>query len=233
MNFNKIILVTGLAVSGIALSGVFAPAHAAFFQNTFGLSDSHSTITFGLQDYPDGTPITNQYQNQGVVFSPNVFYFSNNGGSIVPPTPPVFVGAVVTNFIPHGDTVGSVVISFTQPQTEAAFAVGTQSGTTTYFEAFLGTNLVDSSGATNADSLSNDFFGFSGITFDSIKISGSVRLVFALDNIQLPTAPASSSVPEPSSTLGLLAFGTLGAGAILKRKIKPSKSTGKELEKDS
>ncbi|GCA71311.1 hypothetical protein MiYa_02850 [Microcystis aeruginosa NIES-2519] len=51
MNFNKIILVTGLAVSGIALSGVFAPAHAAFFQNTFGLSDSHSTITFGSQDY--------------------------------------------------------------------------------------------------------------------------------------------------------------------------------------
>jgi len=233
MNFNKIILVTGLAVSGIALSGVFAPAHAAFFQNTFGLSDSHSTITFGLQDYPDGTPITNQYQNQGVVFSPNVFYFSNNGGSIVRPTPPVFVGAVVTNFIPHDGTVAPVVISFTQPQTEAAFAVGTQSGTTTYFEAFLGTNLVDSSGATNADSLSNDFFGFSGITFDSIKISGSVRLVFALDNIQLPTAPASSSVPEPSSTLGILAFGTLGAGAILKRKIKPSKSTGKELEKDS
>ncbi|GCA84561.1 hypothetical protein MiHa_02534 [Microcystis aeruginosa NIES-2522] len=31
MNFNKIILVTGLAVSGIALSGVFAPDHAAFF----------------------------------------------------------------------------------------------------------------------------------------------------------------------------------------------------------
>jgi|NOAtaT_5_FD_contig_121_255994_length_973_multi_2_in_0_out_0_1 hypothetical protein len=46
-------------------------------------------------------------------------------------------------------------------------------------------------------------------------------------------APVSSSVPEPSSVLGLLAFGTLGAGAVLKRKIKPSKSTGKELEKDS
>ncbi|NCR01469.1 MAG: PEP-CTERM sorting domain-containing protein [Microcystis aeruginosa L211-101] len=54
-----------------------------------------------------------------------------------------------------------------------------------------------------------------------------------LGNIQLPTATASSSVPEPSSILGLLAFGTLGAGAILKRKMKPSKSTGKELEKDS
>jgi hypothetical protein len=176
MNFNKIALVTGLVVSGIAVSSVYAPANATFFQNTFGLSDSHSTITFGLQDYPDGTPITNQYQNQGIVFSPNVFYFSNNGGSIVPPTPPVFVGAVVTNFIPNDGTVGSVVISFTQPQTEAAFAVGTQSGRTTYFEAFLGTNLVDSSGATNADSVSNDFYSFLFLVFatgqlDEISLS--------------------------------------------------------------
>jgi len=46
-------------------------------------------------------------------------------------------------------------------------------------------------------------------------------------------APVSSSIPEPSSILGIIAFGTLGAGAVLKRKIKPSKSTGKELEKDS
>jgi len=36
-------------------------------------------------------------------------------------------------------------------------------------------------------------------------------------------APASpASVPEPSSILGLLAFSTLGAGAILKRKLKQS-----------
>lgn len=32
-------------------------------------------------------------------------------------------------------------------------------------------------------------------------------------------------VPEPTSTLGLLAFGTLGVGSILKRKLKPSQST--------
>lgn len=34
----------------------------------------------------------------------------------------------------------------------------------------------------------------------------------------------STSVPEPTSTLGLLALGTLGAGAALKRKLKPSPS---------
>lgn len=39
------------------------------------------------------------------------------------------------------------------------------------------------------------------------------------------------SVPEPTSTLSLLALGTLGAGATLKRKLKPSKSTIKETTK--
>jgi hypothetical protein len=38
-------------------------------------------------------------------------------------------------------------------------------------------------------------------------------------------------VPEPSSTLGLLALGTLGAASTLKRKLKTSKCTEKELEK--
>jgi hypothetical protein len=38
-------------------------------------------------------------------------------------------------------------------------------------------------------------------------------------------------VPESSSTLSFLALGTLGAASTLKRKLKPSKSTEKELEK--
>ena len=37
--------------------------------------------------------------------------------------------------------------------------------------------------------------------------------------------------PEPSSTLILLALGTLGAASTLKRKLKSTKSTGKETTK--
>jgi hypothetical protein len=40
-------------------------------------------------------------------------------------------------------------------------------------------------------------------------------------------------VPEPTSVLGLLALGTLGAASILQRKLKQSKSVEKELEKVS
>ncbi|NCQ92011.1 MAG: PEP-CTERM sorting domain-containing protein [Microcystis aeruginosa LG13-03] len=39
------------------------------------------------------------------------------------------------------------------------------------------------------------------------------------------------SVPEPTSILGLLALGTIGAASTLKRKLKPSKSAEKETTK--
>jgi hypothetical protein len=39
------------------------------------------------------------------------------------------------------------------------------------------------------------------------------------------------SVPEPTSSLSLLAFGTLGAASTLKRKLKPSQTSEKETTK--
>lgn len=42
---------------------------------------------------------------------------------------------------------------------------------------------------------------------------------------------ASAAIPEPSSILGLLALGTLGAASTLKRQLKHSKSTKKETTK--
>ncbi|WP_293070974.1 PEP-CTERM sorting domain-containing protein [Okeania sp. SIO2B3] len=43
----------------------------------------------------------------------------------------------------------------------------------------------------------------------------------------------SQTAPEPTSVFGLLTLGTLGAASTLKRKLKSSKSTDKELEKAS
>ncbi len=44
-------------------------------------------------------------------------------------------------------------------------------------------------------------------------------------------ASDGDTIPEPSSTLGFLALGTLGAASTLKRQLKPSKSTEKETTK--
>jgi hypothetical protein len=49
----------------------------------------------------------------------------------------------------------------------------------------------------------------------------------------VPIGTQRTSVPEPTSTLSLLALGTLGAASTLKRKLKSSKSTEKETTKVS
>jgi hypothetical protein len=68
--------------------------------------------------------------------------------------------------------------------------------------------------------------------------------VWVRKNISLSSGPEGSAslnqftqrfsqqrVPEPTSTLSLLALGTLGAASTLKRKLKPSKTAKKETEK--
>lgn len=57
--------------------------------------------------------------------------------------------------------------------------------------------------------------------FNGDAISGSITAM----------SEPPTTVPEPTSTLSLLALGTLGAASTLKRKLKTSKSSEKELEK--
>jgi hypothetical protein len=211
--------VSAAIVSFITLLSSIPSAHATFIENTFGLSNPHSTITFDEHILPYLTRVTTEYSDLGVTFSPYGLYFdvANNGIS------------GISNFVPNGfgGDRFPIGINFTNPQTEAAFAFTSASGTTT-FQAFLGGNLVES--VSNIATGIQAYYGFRDITFDAISIATSgPSCVFAIcpqivDNIQLPiaTPPAPSAIPEPSSILGLLAFSTLGAGAILKRKLKQS-----------
>ncbi len=77
-----------------------------------------------------------------------------------------------------------------------------------------------------------DFTGngnlFSGL-IDEVNIFN--RALSASEIGQLALNPNNVSVPEPTSTLGLLALGTLGAASTLKRKLKSSQSTEKETTK--
>ena len=76
------------------------------------------------------------------------------------------------------------------------------------------------------------FFGF----LDTVGTTSTVDIAYVsgladgvgLDNVSYSS---SASVPEPTSTLSLLALGTLAAASTLKRKLKPSKSTEKETTK--
>lgn len=66
---------------------------------------------------------------------------------------------------------------------------------------------------------------------DSTGVGVNVKLVggtFTIDKNEFHKETKIQPVPEPSSTLTLLALGTLGATSTLKRKLKSSKSSEKE-----
>ncbi|TRU47806.1 MAG: PEP-CTERM sorting domain-containing protein [Microcystis aeruginosa Ma_QC_Ch_20071001_S25] len=86
----------------------------------------------------------------------------------------------------------------------------------------------------------NDFFvpnlvdltGFSNVS--SIRIYNVTDPAgLGWDNFQFDVATNPVSTPEPTSTLSLLALGTLGTASTLKRKLKSSKLTEKETTKVS
>ena len=68
---------------------------------------------------------------------------------------------------------------------------------------------------------------FLQVTFTPVTIIDGTAIVQFRD----PKGNSYYKVPEPTSTLSLLALGTLGAASTLKRKLKPSQSTEKETTK--
>lgn len=90
---------------------------------------------------------------------------------------------------------------------------------------------------------SQDYIVDSWETVDLSSITGATKLSFAVTSSDIGSfglnTPAYfavdnlvlKSVPEPTSSLSLLALGTLGAASTLKRKLKLSKSPEKETTK--
>jgi len=62
----------------------------------------------------------------------------------------------------------------------------------------------------------------------NVKKCGKWVLTNGAPNSAFFTLNYSYPIPEPTSTIGLLAIGTLGAASTLKRKLKSSRSTQKE-----
>lgn len=68
--------------------------------------------------------------------------------------------------------------------------------------------------------------GISSITLVDLKDNFSEGDYIFIDNF---TTKSVSTVPEPTFSLSLLAFGIMGAGSTIKRKIKHFKSPEKHL----
>lgn len=202
MNTGNISHQVSRTIVGIGLVTLLsgAPiAQADFIQNSFGLADPHTTITFDEHIFPSWTVITNQYSDLGVNFFPFAIYdpYAGMGN--------------VSNFRPNqSPLMGGQQIQFTTPQTEAAFTFQSYDGAVGTFQALLNGLVVETAFAPIGNfSLPNDFYGFSNITFDAISVSTNAWPAWIIDDIQL-----SAPIPIPatiwlfgSALVGLVGFG--------------------------
>lgn len=189
------------SILGFGLIGT-NPAQAASLNNSTGISNPATTITFSEIPLADSTPLINQYSSLGVTFT-NLFYstINYNFPNINPPT--------ATNF-PNTTNIISTpfLISFTQLQSQAAFSIVTNAGSSN-FEALLNNIVVDSFTSATDTTNANNFYGFTGVTFDAIRISaGGSNSAAAIDNIQFNSAFTPTAVPEPFTIIGTLIGGT-------------------------
>jgi len=176
-----------------------------------GLASPTSTIDFTEIALAPNTVLTTQYSGLGVSFSPNVYFdaevafgFAGDVSNFTDATEPAFVNPVV--------------MSFSSPQTGAAFQMVADS-TPYLFQAYLGGaggTLVDSFTDPNIQAVTPPlFYGFTGETFDTIVITqegaGSGPF-WDLSNIQLSNASVTTSTPEPST---FLLLGPALAGLLL------------------
>jgi len=199
-------------VMAVATAG---QAQAGFITNNFGLSNPAQTITFDEFVFTTGTSITNQYSSLGVTFSPNLFYSPNT--SIFPN----MNGNRLGNFWSSVNSANPFSILFSTIQNDAAFAMVTNQGTSTFTALLNGTAVESFSATTNTSSTSN-YFGFTNIYFDEIRVNvGGANGRMLLDNLQTSN---NAVVPEPTS-LTLFGIGAwvagLGAACRRRRKTQP------------
>lgn len=111
---------------------------------------------------------------------------------------------------------------------------------TAFLNTFNPSNSLYSAGPNNCCTPPSGGFNESGrFTFSNISTGATFGFTmggsnFDESNILQGTLTLNQvTVPEPTSTLSLLALGTLGAASTLKRKLKSSKSSEKETTKVS
>lgn len=184
-------------------------AHAQFFQNSTGIESPATTIRFSEVVLPQGTAVTDQYAAFGVTFT-GLFY-NTTPFTMANQEPPQ-----LNNFPAEGSPAGPFSIFFATEQNSAAFALNTNAGRSRFRALNNGTVVFSSSAFVDLYRTDN-YYGFTGITFDQIIVEpGGVNGAAVFDNLQLGTV-AQVVMPEPS-TLTLLAPVLPLTGMMLRRR---------------
>ena len=207
----RLILFAGIVCA--TLFAISTPADAQFFSNSTGISNPAETITFSEHVLPNDTSVTNQYSDLGITFDPNNVWYNPapsdpHTSGINPPD--------IGNFFPNHSASNPFFIKFNLDQTAAAFAVGINPGGTGDFFALLdGVQVASGSAPVGpVGTVTNDYYGFSGIAFDTIEVffTNTQSQAGVIDNVQLSVA-----VPEPA-TVAAAILATLACGIHLVRR---------------
>jgi hypothetical protein len=200
-----------LAAVLIAAAVATTSADAGFIQNSYGLSSPAQLITFEEHVLAGNTALSNQYSAEGVTFTGMTYSpedLSGFGYSHI-------VGHDAGNFPPVENPFS---IHFVTPTSAAAFALISNPGELTTFEAYMAGVLQESSGPIATSSFDPDnFYGFSGFLFDEIRISSDAAVNGALTIDFLQFGTTAAAVPEPSSII-LLGIATPGFAWIASRR---------------
>ena len=203
---------TGLATIGLLFGSASVLPAQTLFQNSTGIASPATTITFSEHVLATGANVTTQYSDLGVTFSPNLFYSPQIMAA------PHFDSRDLGDYYPVGGMVVPFDIKFNTVQTDAAFALLTNPGTTT-FQALLNGNLVGSGTAPTNYTQTTNFYGFTGGHFDTIRVTpGGAGQGALLDNLQF------GSVTPEGDSLAMLAMGGLPIAAGLGRKFRRKKA---------
>ena len=183
-------VVKTLAAATIMAFVFLTAAHAATVRNqTSGLTDPDVLLTFDEGTLANGTSVTNQFD--GVSFSAGI---QINTVSYPFPNVP---GRNLRNFFPITSTFS---VFFDNNVTDATFSMITNTGISS-FTALLDGAEVETFWAFATLYSASNFFGFTGILFDEIRVAaGGSNSAMLIDNLAYnvdvpPAVPVPASLP--------------------------------------